>query len=218
MDAPALFLPCSALNLDIPDLFLGCPALFLACSALFLACPALFLGCSTLFLGSSSLFLDHPALCLGCPALSLQRSTLLSSHPALSLSCSALLLGSPALSLSCPAVFLALQDQLTASQKQARNDLKNMWLQGPISGATSGPKNGSKTAVAELGLDRIWEFFGLCDAAGLDGASGARETSGGSLGAEKIRERTLCMTARMALTRAGAQDASAAVLAHQRRS
>ncbi len=41
------------------------------------------------------------------------------------------------------------------------------------------------------------------------------QTSGESLGAEKIAERTLQMTARMALTRAGAQDASAAALAHQ---
>ena len=64
----------------------------------------------------------------------------------------------------------------------------------------------------------IWEFSAPSRAAGLDGASGAHQTSGESLGAEKITERTLRMTARMALTRAGAQDASAAALAHQRRS
>ena len=52
----------------------------------------------------------------------------------------------------------------------------------------------------------------------LDGASGANQTSGESLGAEKITERILRMTARMVLTRAGAQEASAAALAHQGRS
>ena len=41
----------------------------------------------------------------------------------------------------------------------------------------------------------IWEFFAPSDAAGLDGPSGAHETLGESLGAEKIRERTLEMTA-----------------------
>ena len=64
----------------------------------------------------------------------------------------------------------------------------------------------------------IWEFFAPSRAAGLDGPSGAQETSGESLGAEIITERTLQMTARVALTRAGAQDASAAALAHRRRS
>ena len=64
----------------------------------------------------------------------------------------------------------------------------------------------------------ISDFFAPSRAAGLDGPSGAHQTSRESLGAEKITERTLEMTARMALTRAGAQDASAAALAHQRRS
>ena len=64
----------------------------------------------------------------------------------------------------------------------------------------------------------IWEFSAPSDAAGLDGPSGAHQTSGESLGAEIIAERTLRMTARMVLTRAGAQDASAAALAHQGRS
>ena len=56
----------------------------------------------------------------------------------------------------------------------------------------------------------IWEFFAPSRAAGLDGPSGAHQTSGESLGAEIITERTLRMTARMVLTRAGAQEASAA--------
>ena len=64
----------------------------------------------------------------------------------------------------------------------------------------------------------IWELRSQCDAAGPDGPSGAHQTSGESLGAEKITERTLRMTARMVLTRAGAQEASAAALAHQGRS
>ena len=63
----------------------------------------------------------------------------------------------------------------------------------------------------------IWEFSAPSDAAGLDGPSGAHETSVESLGAEIITERTLQMTARVALTRAGAEDASAAALAHQGR-
>ena len=64
----------------------------------------------------------------------------------------------------------------------------------------------------------IWEFFAPSDAAGLDGSSGAHQTSGESLGAEKIAEQTLRMAARMALAKAGAQDASAAAPAHQGRS
>ncbi len=64
----------------------------------------------------------------------------------------------------------------------------------------------------------ISDFFALSDAAGLGGPSGAHQTSGKILGAEKITERTLKMTTRMVLTRAGAQDASAAALAHQGRS
>ena len=64
----------------------------------------------------------------------------------------------------------------------------------------------------------IWEFSAPSDAAGRDGPSGAHQTSRESLGAEIIAERTLRMTARMVLTRAGAQDASAAALAHQGRS
>ena len=64
----------------------------------------------------------------------------------------------------------------------------------------------------------IWEFSAPSDAAGLDGASRAHQTSGESLGDEKITERTLPMRARMVLTRVGAQDASAATLAHQARS
>ena len=62
------------------------------------------------------------------------------------------------------------------------------------------------------------EFCGPSRAAGPDVPSGEHQTSGESLGAEKITERTLQMTARMALTRAGVQDASAAALAHQERS
>ena len=73
--------------------------------------------------------------------------------PAVSLGCSALFPGSPALSLGCPALFLMAQDQLTANQKQFKSWLENVQLQGPISGAILGPKNVSKTAVAELGLD-----------------------------------------------------------------
>ena len=64
----------------------------------------------------------------------------------------------------------------------------------------------------------IWEFSAPSRAAGLDGPSGAHGTSGESLGVEIITERTLQMTARVALTRAGAQDASAAALAQQERS
>ena len=64
----------------------------------------------------------------------------------------------------------------------------------------------------------IWEFSAPSDAAGLDGPSGAHQTSGESLGAQIITERTLQMTARMALTKAGAQEASAAALAQQERS
>ena len=64
----------------------------------------------------------------------------------------------------------------------------------------------------------ILEFSTSSDAAGPDGASRAHQTSGESLGAEKITERTLRMTARMMLSRAGAQEASAAALAHQGRS
>ena len=64
----------------------------------------------------------------------------------------------------------------------------------------------------------IWEFFAPSRAAGLDGPSGARGTSGESLGAEIIRERDAPNDNPMALTRAGAQDASAAALAQQERS
>ena len=64
----------------------------------------------------------------------------------------------------------------------------------------------------------ILEFSAPSDAARLDGASRARQTSGESLGAEIIAERTLRMRARMVLTRVRAQDASAAALAHQARS
>ena len=64
----------------------------------------------------------------------------------------------------------------------------------------------------------IWEFSTPSDAAGLDAPSGAHQTSGESLGAEKITKRTLRMTARMVLTKAGAQEASAAALAQQERS
>ena len=64
----------------------------------------------------------------------------------------------------------------------------------------------------------ILELCAPSDTAGLDGPSGAHQTSGESLGAEIIRERTLEMTTHMVLTRAGAQDASAAALAHQGRS
>ena len=63
-----------------------------------------------------------------------------------------------------------------------------------------------------------WESCAPSGAAGPDGPNGAHQTSGESLGAEIIAERTLRMTARMVLTRAGAQDASAAALAHQGRS
>ena len=64
----------------------------------------------------------------------------------------------------------------------------------------------------------IWEFFAPSRAAGLDGPSGAHETSGESLGVEKIRRRGAPNDNPMALTRAGAQDASAAALAQQERS
>ena len=64
----------------------------------------------------------------------------------------------------------------------------------------------------------IWEFSAPSDAAGLDGPSGAHQTSGESLGAEIIRERDAPNDNPMALTRAGAQDASAAALAQQERS
>ena len=64
----------------------------------------------------------------------------------------------------------------------------------------------------------IWGFFAPSRAAGPDAPSGAHQTPGESLGAEIITERTLEMTTRMALTRARAQDASAAALAHQGRS
>ena len=64
----------------------------------------------------------------------------------------------------------------------------------------------------------IWEFIAPSRAAGLDGPSGAHETSGESLGAEIIRRRGARNDNPMALTRAGAQDASAAALAQQERS
>ena len=77
--------------------------------------------------------------------------------------------GFPAGFLCCPLVSVRFPDETQPRQchlnsrqspQQAQAKFKNMKFQGPVSGAIFGPKNGSKTAVAELGLHSSSLFKG----------------------------------------------------------